>query len=512
MAMLLAVVFVVGVASTMAQTLEQALKLKGFPALSAVGGDATKPSPPSWPDAQLLVVGNNSDNIVRFDLSTGKATVVAKLATGSRPWSIAVSSEGNIYVGLHGNKKNIVRLVPSQRGPSDAPLVAEDLTGTIGRFGPGLMAFDKRGTLNVAGDTIRAVLRYDVTTGELIESMRMRAANLVGLTLAGESVYVAEYFQKTILRWDLAADPAAGKKFIYKSSHLDRAHGMTVGHNGNLFVSNLLNSLIQEFDKETGKFVRTFLDVHTIGGRTVKDLHFEPRMDRYFLTSGDAVYVFSTDGALVAKHESIALAGAVAVATVGRQRVAATTTTNSGLIGYVTKGGSQIPVALRYQHGKVLQPDKLVGRVTSAGQTPKDVTLTFRGHLHVPKEMTVNVFVSGGSSNGGDCWLSVGNWKVGPLGDDHIKRATDQLVLNAGDYPIVWTLSGGDFGCGLVKFTNASTSQLLSVQHARTDLKDVQIEETIYVSSEQPGWPVNIDWIDHTATDWNVPVKDAVRQ
>jgi DNA-binding beta-propeller fold protein YncE len=262
----------------------------------------------------LLVVGNSSDNIVRFNLATGESTVVAKLATGSGPWSIAVNEAGEIYVGLHGNKRNIVRLVSGQRGGTTAPLVAVDLTGRIGRFGPGLMAFDRRGILNVAGDTIRAVLRYDVETGQLVESMRLRAANLMGLTLADDTVYVAEYFQKTILRFDLSADPAAGKKFIYKSSRLDRAHGMTIGHNGNLFVSNLKNSFIQEFDSTSGKFVKTFLDVHTIGGGSVKDLHYEPQMDRYFLTSGSAVYVLSTDGALLAKHESIAMSGAVGIA------------------------------------------------------------------------------------------------------------------------------------------------------------------------------------------------------
>ena len=46
----------------------------------------------------------------------------------------------------------------------------------------------------------------------------------------------------------------------------------------------------------------------------IKDLHFEPRLNHYLLTSGDAVYELSTDGALVAKHHSDTLSGAVGIA------------------------------------------------------------------------------------------------------------------------------------------------------------------------------------------------------
>lgn len=468
---------------------------------------SASPVPPGGGE-QLLVVGNNSDNIVRFDLATGKATVIAKLATGSRPWSIAVSPVGDVFVGLHGNKKNVVRLTPGSSGTPDGPLVAVDVTNTIGRFGPGLMAFDQHGLLVVAGDTNRAVLRYDVKTGKLVETMRLRAANLVGLTLHGNSVYAAEYFQKTILRFDLSADPPSGEKFIYKSDRLNRAHGMTIGHNGNLFVSNLKNSLVQEFDIETGEFIKTFLNVHSIGGSAVKDLHFDPGHGQYFLTSGDAVYVVSSDGALLARHQSAALSGAVAVAIpVARpaSSVAEAAAPNAGLIGYATRAGVHVPVALRYQHGKVLQPERLVGSVTVARQTPRNVKLTFHGHLHVPKRMAIKAFVAGGSSNGGQLWLKVANWELGPLGDDHKKQASTDLLLDAGDYPIEWTLVGGDFGCGLLKFIDAETSQLLSVQHARSDVRDVTIERQIQTSSDKPGWPVKTEWIDQTTKSWNLP-------
>jgi len=266
------------------------------------------------PGLQLLVAGNDSDNIVRFDLSSGESTVVAKLATGSQPWAVAVSPAGQIFVGLRGGKKNIVKLVANTTGNTDQPLLATDVTDSIGRFGPGLMKFDHRGILNVAGDTERAVLRYDVATGTLVESLRLRSANLMGLTVNGDSLYAAEYFQKTILRFNLASDPPQGEKFVDHSSELDRPHGMTIGHNGNLIVSNLRNGLLQEYHRETQRFVRTFLDARTIAVSAVKDLHFEPRINHYLLTSGDTVYELSTDGALLARYHTDALRGAVGMA------------------------------------------------------------------------------------------------------------------------------------------------------------------------------------------------------
>lgn len=92
---------------------------------------------------QLLVAGSGSHNIVRFDLKTGESTVVAKLANGSRARSLAVNKAGEIFVGLRGNELNVVKLVPYRSTQPDGPLVAQKVTGRIGRFGPSLMAFDE---------------------------------------------------------------------------------------------------------------------------------------------------------------------------------------------------------------------------------------------------------------------------------------------------------------------------------------------------------------------------------
>jgi hypothetical protein len=285
------------------------LKIVPTDGVNGAWGSLVLPEP-----IHLLVVGNKSDNVIQFELADGRSTVLAKLATGSQPWGLAVNRQGEIFVGLRGGNKNIVRLVAGSTGDTTGPLVASDLTERIGRFGPGLMAFDRRGLLNVAADTQRSVHRYDASSGRLVESLRLRSANLMGLTVVGDSVFAAENFQKSIVKFNLMADPPAGELFVNKSDHLDHAHGMTIGHNGNLYVSNLRNGLIQEFNIKTGGFVRTLIDVHTLGGGPVKALQYEPRLGRYFVTSDDSVYEVAPDGALTSRFQSEALSGAMGIA------------------------------------------------------------------------------------------------------------------------------------------------------------------------------------------------------
>lgn len=276
----------------------------------------------------LLAVGNSSNNVVQYDLSTGQPTVIARLANGSKPRSIAVNQQGEIFLALRGNRKNVVKLVPARPDDPHSPLIAVDVTPTIGRYGPGQIAFDRFGLLNVAGGTRRAVLRYNVETGDLVESATVNGCcNVVGLTIDGDDCYVAEYFQRNVLHFDLSADPTSGRRFVSRSEHLDRPHGMAVGPGGNLFVSNLLTNQVQEFSGQDGTFVRTFIDTRSIGGGHVDDLLFDPRLQQFFLTSRNVIYQLSNRGELLGRYEDESLAGVQGVAVIPVQTPAASSLT-----------------------------------------------------------------------------------------------------------------------------------------------------------------------------------------
>ncbi len=260
------------------------------------------------PRYELLVAGSGSDNIVAFDLADGADRVVAKLANGSQPRSLAITTAGDVFVGLRGNSRNVVPLVPRRPRRPHGVLVPVTGASQIGRFGPGTIAIDARGRLLVAADTERVVQRFHVETLELLDTITTgRKANVMGLAIHDDVLFVGEYFQKSVVRVNLLADPVETTVLIDRSEHLDRPSGMTIGHNGHLFIANLQNDFVQEFQASNGRFVRTFLDVKSLGTSRVHDLTYERQLERYFLTSGDAVFEVGSDGGLQARYESPAL-------------------------------------------------------------------------------------------------------------------------------------------------------------------------------------------------------------
>src|ERR1039458_8260432 len=86
----------------------------------------------------LLVAGNGSDNVIRFDLATGHWTEFARLPKGTRPRGIVVGDAGEIFLSLDGGKKNIAQLVP-EIGRAHC----RDVTAPIGRYGSVVLVFRK---------------------------------------------------------------------------------------------------------------------------------------------------------------------------------------------------------------------------------------------------------------------------------------------------------------------------------------------------------------------------------
>ncbi len=267
------------------------------------------------PRYELLVAGGLSDNVVAFDLETGADRVVAKLANGSQPRGLAASATGKIVVGLRGHERNLVQLVPRNSSRPQGVLVTHPLTAAIGRFGPGMVAFGPRGHALVACDTERCVRRVTPDSAEPTELLIAgRRANTFGVAVQGHTLFVTEYFQKSILSIDLNADPPVPRLLVDRSEHLDRPCGLTIGHNGHLFVSSLQNDFVQEFDPDNGQFLGTFLDVKSLGTARVHNLIYSDRIGHYFLSSGDVVFELDQDGSLLDRYTSPALRDAQGLA------------------------------------------------------------------------------------------------------------------------------------------------------------------------------------------------------
>lgn len=257
------------------------------------------------------VTGYASDNVVTFDLSTGSSEVIATLVADARPRGVAVDSAGIIYVSTQGDNQNVKRITPGI-----TPLI-EDFTESIGNFGPGQLAFDPSGNLLAAGARSRVIFRYDGNDGTLIDSFtESGCCNMAGLTIHETDVYAVEIFQGSIHKFDLTQNPVSGFELVTNSPQLDRAIGITVGHNGNLFVSNQENSRIEEFDADDGSYVGTFVEAAVLGVTGMNGLQYEPFLDRYFAVTEDKMYEFNTSGVLKNTFQSDDLAEARGLAIV----------------------------------------------------------------------------------------------------------------------------------------------------------------------------------------------------
>lgn len=257
----------------------------------------------------ILVAGYESDNVVQFDLVSGQWSELVRLPQGSQPRGVAVSGSGEVFLGLHGGGKNVVRLVPGDEGAKVQPV-----TQAVGRFGPGFM-LPSGGSLWVAGDTDRVIHQIDPATGSINTPPQVKSkANLVGLAAHGSSLFVAEYFQRSILRYDTTASPMTSERFIDKSEHLERPIGMTIGHNGNLYIANGLRPTIVEYDVNTGAFVRVLADLGAAGQPGIHAVLYAPDVQRYYVATGSDVHEISPEGTLIASYNSPALKKAYGMA------------------------------------------------------------------------------------------------------------------------------------------------------------------------------------------------------
>lgn len=282
----------------------------------------------------VLVAGYDSDNVVFFDLEKRQWSELVRLPKGSQPRGITVSPGGEIFLGLHGGERNVVRLV--RKG---AALEPRALTPTIGRFGPGFILHGGS-RIWAAGDTDRVIYEIDPVSGGVTAPEQYKNRNnIVGLAVDGRMLYAAEYFQRSILRYPLADGPLRGERLVENSKHLDRPVGMTIGHDGHLYVANGLRPTVVKFDSQTGAYMRTLADLGVAGKPGIHSVLYSPEARRYYIAAGSDVHELDTGGKEIAIYSSPALQKAYGMALVPAALLAAI----AGAGGEVAATGTPAP-------------------------------------------------------------------------------------------------------------------------------------------------------------------------
>ena len=183
------------------------------------------------------------------------------------------------------------------------------------------------------------------------------------------------------------------------------------------------------------------------GGEGDSDLYFVRRLKENEVEAVEASAASSRNSSATAEQSTVQLPAATA----------------PGLFGTMLVGDNVTGRAFHYQMGRIL-PDSAIGeQVFAAGHSLRDVKLTMRGVLELPRKMVVDVMHNGGSAQDGVHTLLVDGREVGQIGDDRRKTAVYRLSLEPGAYEIEWLLTGGDFGDSVLQFFDAETKQPLPV-------------------------------------------------
>lgn len=131
----------------------------------------------------------------------------------------------------------------------------------------------------------------------------------------------------------------------------------------------------------------------------------------------------------------------------------------SGLVGRVLIAGRDSGIMVSYEPGSMISGEE-IARLQGAGAAMPNTAwrIEMVGMLTLPADSMVEVWHVGGSSFRGIHRLFIDGRPLSEVGDDRTKNDTQRINLKKGKHTILWTLSGGDLGSALVRFTPLDAS------------------------------------------------------
>lgn len=217
------------------------------------------------PDGNLYVSGWNSDNVLRYNVTTGAFidTFVAANSGGlNSAAGIAFGPDGNLYVASRLTRQ-VLRFDASTGAFIDAFVTAS--SGGLNQA-EGLV-FGPDGNLYVSDYSSGAIYKYNGTTGAFISQFVTAAS---GKLSAPEdmafgpdgNLYVADNTRDSVVRFNGTTGAYIDDFVASGSGGLSSAVGLAFGPDGNLYVSSWQTNRILRYAGSTGAFI----DVYTTGG------------------------------------------------------------------------------------------------------------------------------------------------------------------------------------------------------------------------------------------------------
>jgi hypothetical protein len=130
------------------------------------------------------------------------------------------------------------------------------------------------------------------------------------MTIVGDTLYYAEIFQERVRAMDLTQNPPTGGTLFQDTARLFEPASMAAGKDGHLLFTNRENTFVQEYDRNTGAFIRTVVDLLPFDPtlddfeNLEKGVAYYPALDQYFVAARNAVYRLDSQGNLLQTYTS----------------------------------------------------------------------------------------------------------------------------------------------------------------------------------------------------------------
>ncbi len=259
---------------------------------------------------ELYVVGFTSNNVIQFDLES-KQSRVYDLKQGDNPRGVAVGSDGTLYVSLRSGNRNIVKYAPG--------IGFQDLTETIPQFGCGNIEIDEDDNILLAANigTDSHLFKYDRNGNLLSQESFPNGGNLLGLTYSESlnTAFATAFSNGNLISYDFSFSETLVEVIPQGADQLASPHGITIGHDNNLYVADFDTNTVQRIDKYTGDRLGEFIDLSPLSVEGLRDVEFNYATNSYYVAAGKTVYQFDTEGLLqdLFTHPSLSLAHAIEI-------------------------------------------------------------------------------------------------------------------------------------------------------------------------------------------------------
>jgi sugar lactone lactonase YvrE/fibronectin type 3 domain-containing protein len=367
--------------------------------LAAKNGDTEllrKPEAVSVANATVYVADSKTNQIVMYDLSSGKYTGRFGSKSGGNlasefaldePQGIAVN-EGVVYVADSGNGRiqmyGINGVFLSTLALSATPGSAAEKEKTYKLGEPTDIALDALGRIYVRDADAQSIKIYDAK-GLYLRSLP-KSGKPVAMCVAEDGIYVADETSSSILKYDFEANPeySFGSKGEGKAQFKSQS-GLAVDKAQQVYVGDSKKSLIEAFVVEAGKVQEQLPKV--AGRASVKWLENIPAEVGQLAWDGkETFYAIGKDKKSLVIIRNGAVAGAIKL---NDMQLAAVTVDKSGAIWVVDKKNYRA-VKLD-ESGKVLSSLGKEGGGAGQFDNPSAIAISNSGMVFVADRSNHNV-------------------------------------------------------------------------------------------------------------------------